>query len=57
MNKIIDKINSKEKSIESMRIDIQELNTLLFSLENELITILKKRQRISKKLFGVKNVK
>lgn len=57
MNKIIEKISAKEKSIDTLRTDIQELNTLLVSLENELITILKKRQKLSKKLFGVNNVK
>jgi len=55
MNKIIEKIAIKEKNIEAAKLDILELNTNLDTLQSDLIGILKKRQRISKKLFGVKN--
>jgi len=56
MNKFIEKISSKEKGIDNLKQDIALLNTSVNDLENVIISVLKKRQRLSKKIFGVNNV-
>ena len=55
MTKIIEKIHTKEQSVDKIKEDIMQLNGSLIEFEEEIISILKKRQRLSKKIFGVSN--